>query len=393
LDSVYLDNAATTRLLPEVRAAMDPFLEQEYGNPSSRHALGVRAETALDRARACLRRAVGGPGRRVVFTSGGTEANNLAVLGAARARAGRGNHVLLGPLEHASVREPAAELTRAGFEVETLVLSSGGELDLEAADARMRPDTVLVCLMLVSNEVGTILPVADLARRLRRRSPGAFLHVDAVQAIGKLEISIEDLDADSLTVSAHKVHGPKGVGALIVRDGVQLEPLIHGGGQEGGLRAGTENVGGAVGLGLATELAAGARESARTSAQRAREALVRALSEIDGVRLLQVEPAARGGRESFVPAILSVLVPGPPAEVWLHHLEERGVLAGAGSACQARKNTISPGFAALGLDAEQARHVLRFSFSRETTLEDANRAAAALTELAERLLSPRRVRS
>ncbi|MCB9914677.1 MAG: aminotransferase class V-fold PLP-dependent enzyme [Planctomycetes bacterium] len=253
---VYLDHAATTPLAPEVREAMAPFLAEAFGNPSSVHRLGGAAREALERARGQVARAIGAGRDEVVLTSGGTEANNLAVLGLARARAAHGRHVVVGPTEHPSVRAAAEALVDEGFEVERAPLDAAGALDLAALDGLLRADTVLVAQMLVCNQFGIVYPAAEVARRVRARAPRAALHVDAVQALGKLDVRVSELDADTLALSAHKLRGPKGSGALYVRKGCALRPLVFGGGQERGLRAGTEHVAGAVGLGAAVERAA-----------------------------------------------------------------------------------------------------------------------------------------
>ncbi len=373
VNPVYLDHAASTPLDPRVRAAMEPFLAEEFANPSSRHRAGERATGALESARRQVARAVGAEPRHVVLTSGGTESNNLAVLGLARAA--RGRHVLVGPTEHASVRGPAEALREEGFEVEFLPLDGRGDLDLDAAEGLLRPDTVLVAQMLVDNEVGTLYPVARLARRVRARAPGARLHVDAVQALGKLELSIEELGADSLAISAHKIHGPKGAGALVLARDLPLRPLVFGGAQEAGRRAGTEALPALVGLGAAAELAEAERESAARHLRELRASLLAGLARIEGLR-----PLAPGSAR--VDPILALEVPGPPAEVWLHHLDARGIAASAGSACQAREGRLSPTLLALGLDAERARRVLRFSLARTSTAGDVQAALAALAAVA-----------
>jgi cysteine desulfurase len=380
-ETIYLDHAATTPLAPEVRAAMAPYLDERFGNPSSRHPVGARAAEALDRARKQTAAAVGGRPGDVIFTAGGTEANNLAVLGFARARRRAGTHViphvLIGPTEHPSVRMAAFALRDEGFDVEEARLDEGGALDVDDLARRLRAETVVVAVMLVNNELGTIQPVARIAKLVRRAAPAAAMHVDAVQATGKLELSLPELGVDSLGVSAHKVHGPKGSGALVLAAGTAPpKPLLFGGGQERGLRGGTENVAGIVGLGQALELGAGLRAEtcARTGAARAR--LVERLAALTGgLRVL-----APGAERS--PSILAVLLPGPPAEVWMHHLEARGVMTSAGSACHAKTDAISPGLVALGLDGEQAKRVLRFSFARTTTVPEIDAAADALERVA-----------
>jgi len=376
---IYLDNAATTPLAPEARAAMLPFLGDEFGNPSSRHALGVRAARALEQARDAVARLTRAASGDVVLTSGGTEANNLAVLGLARARAKRGRHVVIGPTEHPCVRDAARALVEEGFELEYLRLDARGGLDLEHAASVLRDDTVLVAQMLVNNEFGTLYPVARLAKLVRANAPDALVHVDAVQAIGKVDVSLGELGVHALALGGHKFHGPKGTGALVLAPGVRPKPLVYGGAQEQGLRSGTENVAGLAGLGAAAELADRhlARRGTHAADLRAR---FRAGLDALGARLL--EP---GGADAVVPAIVSVLLPGAPAEAWQHHLEARGVYTSVGSACQAKKGGISPALLALGLDEERAKRVLRVSFARTTTLDEVDGALAALHAVADEL--------
>jgi cysteine desulfurase len=381
--TIYLDNAATTPLDPAVREAMQPFLAGEFGNPSSRHRPGQRAAEAIEQARLALARALGARAADVIFTSGGTEANNLGVQGSARARAKRGRHVLVGATEHPCVRDSALALADEGFEVETLRLSRGGELDLDHLASALRPDTVLVAQMLVQNEFGSIYPIREVAKLVRARSPHAAVHVDAVQALGKVEISIATLGVDTIAVSAHKVHGPKGSGALVTAGSVPLRPLLFGGGQQHGARPGTENVAGIVGLGVAARLAEERREEACASMRRCREFLAERIARIPGARVLQ--PGA-----GVSPSILSAVIPGAPSEVRMHHLEELGVVVSAGSACHAKSGAPSPSLAAIGLSGEEAKCMLRLSFSRETTESDVRAAADALESVCRKLESSRR---
>ena len=387
MDFVYLDHAATTPLAPEVLDAMRPFLEPggapgAFGNPSSRHRLGVSAAEALDRARGRVARAAGVRPREVVFTSGGTEANNLAVLGLARAGRRLGRHVLLGPTEHASVREAALALAQEGFEVELARLGPDGALDLEAIERQLRADTVLVAQMLANNEFGSVYPIRELASAVRSRAPRAKLAVDAVQAFGKLDCSPRELGADAVTISAHKVHGPKGAGALLLAsEDLVLRPLVFGGGQERRLRPGTENVAALVGFAVAAELAERERERAVVSMRAVRSLLRERLARLPGARIL--EPGASACAP--LPSILSLYLSGVPAEVRLHHLEARGVYVSTGSACQSGKQDASPALLALGLSVQEARQVLRFSFSRDTTLDEARCAAETLEALGREL--------
>jgi cysteine desulfurase len=377
----YLDNAATTPLDPRVLEAMTPFLGGPAGNPSARHPLGARAREAIDEARRKLARALAVEPRRVVFTSGGTEANNLAVLGIARARRARGRHVLIGATEHPSVAKAARALELEGFELELLPLGPDGGLDLAGGAARLRRDTVLVAQMLANNETGCVYPIPDLARAVRARSPEAALFVDAVQAFGKLDCSPLELGADCVSTSSHKIHGPMGVGALVFAREMELAPLTHGGGQEQGLRAGTENVAGIVGFGRAAELAEEGRAEVHARLAELRAELVAALAPLPRLRVL--EPGR--GAAPPLPAIAALHVPGVPAEVLLHHLERRGVYVSAGSACNAGHRTASAGLLALGLGPEEAARVLRFSFARTTTRAEVLRGARVLLEVAQEL--------
>lgn len=373
---IYLDNAATTPVAKEVREALTPFLEDEFGNPSSRHALGVRAAEAVDAARARIARAVGARAQNVVFTSGGTESNNLAVLGAARARR-RGN-VVIGPTEHPSVRGAAEALAREGFELRVARLGRGGDLDLGSYEELLDEDTVVVAQMLVNGEFGTLYPASAVTRLARRLSPKAHVHVDAVQGLGKVELDLTELGADSLSISAHKIHAPKGTGALVHTGDPRLTPLVFGGGQQGGIRPGTENVVGAVALGAAAELADNSLEHTRKVTAEVRAALLAGLAQLEGAR--PVEPG-----DQRVDAVCAVQLPGAPAEVWQHHLETHGICTSVGSACQSLDKDISPALMALGFDASQARRVLRFSFSRYTTLGEVQSALEALTAAAPEL--------
>ncbi len=377
---LYLDNAATTPIAAEVREAMLPFLDTEFGNPSTRYPLGVRAARAIDSARSSLARIVDVRSEQVTFCAGGTEANNLGVIGQARARAGRGKHILVGPTEHPCVRASALSLVREGFEVEFAKLDEGGHLDLDDYVRRMRADTVLVAQMLVNNEFGSIYPVRKLAALVRQHAPQAALHVDAVQAAGKLELDFPDLGADSIAISAHKLHGPKGAGALICDLSAPVEPILFGGGQESGRRSGTENVAGLVGFGAALELADANLTSTWKHLVQLREAFNSGLESTPNCSLIEA-----GTKDGILPSIATILIEGIPAEVVLHHLEARGVMVSAGSACQTQKSDISPALFALGFTAEQARSVLRFSFSGSTSLDDVNAAVAHLAHVREQL--------
>jgi cysteine desulfurase len=374
---IYLDNAASTRPAAEVLAATRAVEDAFFANPASAHGLGAAATRALEAARAEVAAALGGDAAEVVFTGGGTEANALGLLGAARAA--RGKHVVIGGLEHPAVGRTAERLAREGYEIQVVAPTRSGVVRAEDIVAAVRPETAVVALMLVNNELGTIQPVDDVARALAAAEPRAarrpHLHVDAVQAFGFLRLRPRTLGADTLALSSHKIHGPKGVGALWVRTGARVEPLWDGGRQERGLRSGTENVAGAVGLGRAAALAIEAQETGvAATIERERDRMEREM-------LAAVADLVRGARPTVsgvarAPHISSLAFPGLPAEPLLHALEARGVYASAGSACASRTRGPSPVLKAIGIDDKTA--VLRFSLARTTTAADVDAAVDAL---------------
>lgn len=377
MESVHFDHAASTPVDERVLEAMQRWWQENYANPSSRHAAGVAAAEALDEARRRVAWATGAQPDRVIFTSGATEANNVAVFGHARARKQHGRHVLVGPLEHPSTKMPALALKEEGFEVEELKLDSSGALDIEDAEARVRPDTVLVTNMLANNEYGCIFPIRELTRCVRKAAPHAAVHVDSVQALGKVEVDIETLGVDSIAISAHKINGPKGAGALVRANDAAMQPLTLGGGQESGLRAGTQDVPAICGLGLAAKLAESEREE---SVAHMTELTGLLKSEINGRGLGRIiEPGAPA--QALLPNILSFIVDGPPAEVFLHHLDARGVMASAGSACQSNKRSMNPALFAIGLEEDEARRLLRLSIGKKSTREEVLRGVEVLEEV------------
>ena len=379
---IYLDNAASTEPAPEVLDALRMTAAQLYANPASAHAGGAAASRALAQARGEVAAALDVEPGELIFTSGGTEADALGVLGAARAA--RGRHVVVTALEHPAVTRCADALVADGWTLDVVPPGADGVVRAEAVAGAVRPETAVVAVMLVNNELGTRQPVAEIARLLGsagdRRRP--HLHVDAVQAFGLSRLRARALGADSVAVSAHKLHGPRGTGALWVRPGARLAPLWVGGGQERGLRGGSENLPAIVGFGVAATLARAALQAgaeARVAALRDRfeQAALAALAGIvPGVRAT-VTGVARA------PHIASLAFPGLPAEPLLHALEARGVLASAGSACASRTAGPSPTLKAIGIDDRTA--VLRFSFSRQTRDADADAAVAALVDAARSL--------
>ncbi len=383
---VYLDNAATTPLLPSVVERMTDVLSNVYGNPSSVHNKGLEAERVVGAARRQVAQVLGADASDIVFTSGGTEANGLAILGTARARARRRRHIVTGATEHSSILNVCRLLEADGFEVTYLPVDRHGRLTPGAVAASLREDTALVTLMWVNNELGTLHPIADIAAAVKGRDPEVVVHTDAVQAFGKVPIDVDALPVDLLSVSAHKIHGPKGVGALWIRPGVRLVSPLGGGSQERGLRPGTENVAGIAGLGAA---AAAAAERLPETAARMR-ALRERLWEGIAAKVPWAVRNTPAPAAECAPHILNVSFPGLKGEVLVHSLAEQGVYVSTGSACSSRRTGHSHVLTALGLNDDLAGGALRFSVSSLTTAEEIDRAvdvvAAVVGDLAELVL-------
>jgi len=374
---IYLDNAASTPPTPEVLDALRATAAELYANPASAHAGGAAASRALARARAEVAAALDVEPAELLFTSGGTEADALGVLGAARAA--RGRHVVISALEHPAVMRCAEALAADGYALDIVPPDRNGIVAADAIAAAVRADTAVVALMLVNNELGTRQPVADVAQRLGppgdRKRP--HLHVDAVQGFGLGRLRPRALGADSVALSAHKLHGPRGAGALWLRPGARLAPLWVGGGQERGLRGGSENLPALVAFGVAaTQARAAAQDGAEERVAALRDRFEQAALAALATLVPGVRPTVTGAPRAA--HIASLAFPGLPAEPLLHALEARGVLASAGSACASRTAGPSPTLKAIGIDDRTA--VLRFSFSRLTPAADADAAVAVLVD-------------
>jgi cysteine desulfurase len=363
---IYLDHNATTPLLPEVLEAMLPFLSTHHGNPSSSHPYGNRARAAVAAAREQVAELIGCSPAEVLFTSGGTEANNLAILGAAAASPRR--RLVTSAVEHPATAEPGAHLERLGWELATLPVDADGVVSLDRAAASAGDDAALLTIILAQNEVGTLQPVRRLADWAHER--GAVAHTDAAQAVGKIPVRVDDLGVDLLSIAGHKLYAPKGVGALFVRRGVRLEPVLRGAGQEQGLRPGTENVASIVGLGAAAAAAARDMEAEGPRQRRLRDDLWRRLqAAIPGMR-------RNGHSEQVLPNTLNVSFPGVTGSAVRAAAPE--VAAATGSACHEGDPAPSPVLAALGLDTAAALGAVRLSLGRGTTPEQVEVAAGAL---------------
>jgi cysteine desulfurase len=367
---IFLDHAATTPVRREALEAMWPFLTGSFGNPSSRHGLGDEAARALAAARAEVAAIVGCRPGDVVFTSGGTEADNLAIKGIALGNP-RGRHLIVSPIEHEAVLESAAHLARVhGFELDVVDVDEGGLVHPESLARIVRPDTTLVSVQLANNEIGTVQPIAELAAIAH--ASGALMHTDAVQAAGWLPLSIDALGVDAMSLAGHKVGAPKGTGALIVRGRIPLEPVLHGGGQERGRRSGTENVAGAVAFATALRLAEQERAdaAARVGALGAQLA-ERVAAEVPGAVLT-------GDATRRLPGTVSFVFPGTSGEAVLLELEREGVICSSGSACAAGSDEPSHVLTAIGVPGEVAQTAVRFTLGAETTAEEIVDAAASV---------------
>lgn len=375
--TIYLDHNATTPLCPEAYEAMLPFFYGSFGNPSSYHHLGRQACSALEAARRVFAAVSGCSPGEVVFTDGGTEANNLALRGAAAALKGRGRHIITSAIEHHSVLKTAEALGRDGFEITFLPVDVQGVVDLQLAAEAIRHDTILISVMHANNETGAVQPVEEIGRAARQR--GIVFHTDAVQSFGKLQLgSVFDF-ADMVTVSAHKIYGPRGAGALLVRRGTPLAPLMTGGHHEQGLRPGTENVAAIAGFAAAAQQAMGklGSEAVRLSALRDRfeEMLLQTISNIS----INSRSAPRSPNTS------SVCFAGIESESMLLHLDLLGICASAGSACTTGEPEPSHVLRAMGLSSVQAQGAVRFSLGRSTTPDQIDTAAAALAGIVKKL--------
>ncbi|MDF2684174.1 MAG: cysteine desulfurase NifS [Brevibacillus sp.] len=367
---IYLDNSATTRPHPQVVETMRRAMESYYGNPSSLHHKGVEAETVLKQAREVAAKYLGCKAGEIIFTSGGTESNNTAIKGVAFQYQNRGKHIITTQVEHPAVYDVCKQLESLGFSTTYVPVDRDGRVSLEDVKKAMRPDTILVSVMHVNNELGTIQPVEEIGQWLKQ-FPKVLFHVDAVQAIGKVPLRLKDSGIDLLSVSAHKFYGPRGVGILYKREGLIIHPLMMGGGQEGGVRSGTENLPAIAGLAKAIRMLEemGSVESIRlqTMLRQLREGI----SSIEGCMINTPETGA-------APHIMNISVPGVKAEVLLHALEERGFLVSTKSACSSKANEPSRVLTSVGIERDCALSSLRISLGRENTKEDINQFLVAL---------------
>ncbi len=377
MNKIYLDNAATTNVKPEVAEKMLPLFTACYGNASSVYATGREARKAVENARRQVASALNCQATEVFFTSGGTESDNWAIKGAALANAKKGKHLISSTIEHHAVLHTLEYLESQGYEVTYVAVDEFGRVNPEDVKKAIRPDTILITIMTANNEIGTIQPIAEIGRIAREHK--VLFHTDAVQAVGAIDVDVQQMQVDLLSLSAHKFHGPKGVGALYVKKGVRLEPLMHGGAQERGRRAGTENVPAIVGLGEALALAVANREQNTAKITALRDDLQEAiLSTIPEVRL-------NGHREHRLPNNLNVSVRYIEGEALLLRLDLAGIAASSGSACTSGSLDPSHVLLAIGLPHEIAHGSLRLTLSDETTQEEVDEVKRVLPKIVQTL--------
>lgn len=357
----YWDNSATTRISESAAQAVMRMLSQDYGNPSSLHRKGVEAERVMKDARLALARSLKAKEKEIVFTSGGTEANNLALAGLFRGNFRRGKHIVSTEIEHPSVLRTLEYLTSLGAEVTLVPPSSTGVVQTDDIMEAIRPDTILVSAMMVNNETGALMDSAAIGKAIKSLRGDILFHIDAVQAYGKLPISVSELKADALSLSGHKLHGPKGIGALFLKSGVKCSPILFGGGQENSLRPGTENLPGIAGLAVAAK-------EAEESYFLENAVQIRTLL-LHGLEKREISYLMNGEIEKCVPYILNLSFPGILSEVLLHALESKGIFVSTGSACSSKKKSYSPVLRSMGIPEIQMESALRFSFS-SMNLED-----------------------
>lgn len=375
----YLDNSATTRPFDEVTETVAQLSSGCYGNPSSLHSLGMEAEKVIKEAKKTLMDAIGAKQGRFIFTSGGTEADNLAILGTLMSALKRNPKFVTTKIEHPAVLEPAAYLSSLGADCRMVGVDADGCLRLDELEQSLESDTAFVSVMLVNNEVGSIQPIAEVSRMMRRICPNALLHVDAVQGFGKIPVNVEQMGIDLLTVSGHKIHGPKGIGGLYVRHPNLLKPIVFGGHQEENFRSGTQNVPAIGGFATAVRKTVGALDAEVKRIRGLRDRLICGLLELSDIQI------NGGDRACSAPHIINISIRNAKSEVLLHSLERRGVYVSTGSACSSNKPSLSPVLTAMGLSRADIDCAIRISLGAENTEEQVDYAVRVIREEAESL--------
>lgn len=375
----YLDNSATTKVFDEVKDIMVETMLKDYGNPSSMHLRGVEAEKYVKEARENIAKTLKVDEKEIVFTSGGTESNNMAIIGTALANRRAGNHIITTAVEHASVHNTMEFLAEQGFRITYLNVNESGVINIKDLEDAICDDTILISVMYVNNEIGSVMPISEIAEVIKTKKPDVVFHVDAIQAYGKYHIYPRRMSIDLLSVSGHKIHGPKGSGFLYIRDKLKIKPIIYGGGQQKGMRSGTENVPGIAGIGVAAKKIYENFDENIDRLYELKDYLIDELSKIENVRI-----HSKKGRD-FAPQIVNASFVGVRSEVLLHSLEDRKIYVSAGSACSTNKHTVSATLKGIGLDFDEIESAIRFSFCIFTTKEEIDYTVSVINELLPRL--------
>lgn len=371
----YLDNSATTRCYEEVAEIVAKTMIEDYGNPSAMHLKGVEAENYVKESAKAIAKTLKVQDKEIYFTSGGTESDNWALIGSALANHRQGKHMITTPFEHSAVSAPLAWLQEQGFEITVIPVDEQGNLDLKKLEGAIREDTILVSTMFVNNEMGAVVPVEEVGKIVHEKNPKALYHVDAIQAYGKYKIYPKKMGIDLLAVSGHKIHGPKGVGFLYINEKAKVQPLILGGGQQKGMRSGTDNVPGIAGLGAAAKMI---YENLDKNVEHMRELKLYFAKELEKLEQVEINGP---DPEKGAPHILNVSFLGVRSEVLLHSLEDLGIYVSAGSACSSHKRAGSASLGALSLSQERKESAIRFSFCETTTKEEVDYTLEALKKL------------
>ena len=371
----YFDNSATTVCLTEVKDIMVKVMVEDYGNPSAMHMKGVEAEKYVNNSKEAIAKCLKVSPKEIIFTSGGTESNNMALIGTADANKRKGRHIITTKIEHPSVSATTKYLEENGYEVTYLPVDKFGVIDPNMLKSTIRDDTIIVSVMYVNNEVGSVMPIDEIGKMIKEINPNTVFHVDAIQAFGKYRIYPKKSKIDLLSVSGHKIHGPKGIGFLYINEKIKVNPIIFGGGQQKGMRSGTENVIGIAGLGLAATKAYEYFEKKIQNMYLIKQKFIELISDIEGIVI-----NGKTGYES-APHIVSVSFEGIKSEVLLHALEDRNIYVSAGSACASNKPAVSETLKSMGIKKELLDSTLRFSFSVNSTMEEVEYCIMNLKEL------------
>lgn len=389
---IYLDNSATTRPFEEVREIMVKTMDEDFGNPSSMHNLGVNSENYIKKAKEQISKTLKCKESEILFTSGGTESDNMAIIGGCLANQRVGKHIITTGIEHPAILETCIFMEKQGYDVTYLPVEKDGRVSVSELKNALRPDTVIVSVMHVNNEIGSVMPLDEIGKAVKENNPATLFHVDSVQGYGKFRINLKKSDIDLLSISGHKIHGPKGIGVLYIAEKTKISPIIFGGGQQKAMRSGTENVPGIAGIGLASELIYKDFDEKMNKLYELKQYFIKELLKIENVRIngLIGENAGMPGSEigtdidsikMTAPHIVSASIQGVRAEVMLHSLEDRGIYVSSGSACATNKPALSGTLKAIKLPNELLDSTIRFSMSVETSKEDIDETLRTLNEL------------